>query len=150
MEMVHFGVVTKEAQLLNCNHNHHQSVLPKGRSFTANSGTKYAILPKSRSSTANSGTKVAVSLEMNRCGSFPLLSATIDIVRQLYRPYIMLLFFKQAYNYKIQYVYVAMIALLFPLATMVRHGLYILSQFVTLPHDAPSFPSDVMLRAVLL
>ena len=51
------------------------SVLPKVRSFTANSGTKAAILPKGRSSTANSGTYVAVLLGMNRCGSFPLLSA---------------------------------------------------------------------------
>ena len=32
------------------------SVLPKGRSFTANSGTKAAILPKGRYSIANSGT----------------------------------------------------------------------------------------------
>ena len=32
------------------------SVLPKGRSFTANSGTRAAILPKGRSSIANSGT----------------------------------------------------------------------------------------------
>ena len=44
-------------------------------SFTANSGTKAAILPKGRSSIANSGTYVAVLLGMNRCGSFPLLSA---------------------------------------------------------------------------
>ena len=50
------------------------SVLPKGRSFTANSG-KAAIVPKGRSSIANSGTWVAVLLGMNRCGSFPLLSA---------------------------------------------------------------------------
>ena len=41
-------------------YHHHQSVLPKGRSFTANSGTKAAVLPKGRSSTANSETKVAV------------------------------------------------------------------------------------------
>ena len=34
--------------------NHHQNVLPRGRSFTANSGTKAAVL-----------------LGMNRCGSFP-------------------------------------------------------------------------------
>ena len=54
---------------------YHQSVLPNGRSFTANSSTKTAVLPKGRSSTTNSGTKVAVSLGMNRCGSFPLLSA---------------------------------------------------------------------------
>ena len=46
------------------------SVLPKGRSFTANLGTKAAVLPKGRYSTANSGTKVAVLLGMNRCGSF--------------------------------------------------------------------------------
>ena len=39
-------------------HNDHQSVLPKGRSLTANSRTKAAVL-----------------LWMNRCGSFPLLSA---------------------------------------------------------------------------
>ena len=51
------------------------SILPKGRSFTANSGTKVAFLLKGRSSTANSGTQVAVLLGMNRYGSFPLLSA---------------------------------------------------------------------------
>ena len=32
------------------------SVLSKGRSFTANSGTKAVILPKGRSSIENSGT----------------------------------------------------------------------------------------------
>ena len=56
-------------------HHLHQSVLPKGRSFTASSGTKAAVLPKGRSSTAKSGTMVAALLGMNRCGSFPLLSA---------------------------------------------------------------------------
>ena len=49
--------------------HHHQSDMPKGRSFTANSGTK------GRSSAANSGIKVAVLLGMNRCSNFPLLSA---------------------------------------------------------------------------
>ena len=39
---------------------HHQSVLPKGRSFIENSGTKAAVLLKGRSLTANSRTKVAV------------------------------------------------------------------------------------------
>ena len=34
-----------------------------------------SVLPKGRSFTANSGTKVAVWLGMNRCSSFPLLSA---------------------------------------------------------------------------
>ena len=56
-------------------HHHHQSVLSKGRSFTANSGTKAAVLPKDRSSIANSGTKVAVLLGMDRGGSFPLFYA---------------------------------------------------------------------------
>ena len=56
-------------------HHHrrqHHSVLPNGRSFTANSDTKAAVLPKGRSSTVKSGTKVAVLLG---CCSFPLLSA---------------------------------------------------------------------------
>ena len=57
------------------NSYHHQSVLLKGRYFTANSGTKAAVLPEGRSSTANSGTQPGVLLGMNRCGSFPLLSA---------------------------------------------------------------------------
>ena len=53
---------------------YHQSVLSKGRYFTANSGTKAAVPPKCRSFTANSGTKVAVLLGLNRCGSFPVFS----------------------------------------------------------------------------
>ena len=55
--------------------NHYQSVLPKGRSFTASSSIKAADLPKDRSSTTNSGTRFAVLLGMNRCGSFSLISA---------------------------------------------------------------------------
>ena len=55
-------------------HHLHQSVLPKGSYFTANSGFKAAVLPKGRSSTSNSGTKVAVSLRMNKCDTIPLLS----------------------------------------------------------------------------
>ena len=51
------------------------SILPKGRSSTASSGTKVAVLLKGRSSTANSGTQAAVLLGMDRCGSFPLISA---------------------------------------------------------------------------
>ena len=50
-------------------------VLPKGGSFTPIAGTKVVVLSKDRSSTVNSGTKVAVLLEMNKCGSFLLLSA---------------------------------------------------------------------------
>ena len=58
-----------------CKNQHHQSVLPKSRSFAANTGTKAPVLPKSRSSTAISGKrKVVVLLGMNRCG-YPLLSA---------------------------------------------------------------------------
>ena len=55
--------------------DHHQSVLPNDRSFTANAGTKVAVLSKGRSSTANSGTTFAVLLGLNSCGSFSLLSA---------------------------------------------------------------------------
>ena len=50
-----------------------KSVLPKGRSFTANAGTKVAVLLKGRSSTANSGNTVALLLGIHRCCSFPLL-----------------------------------------------------------------------------
>ena len=55
------------------------SILPKGRSFSENSGTKSAVLPEGRSSTTNSGTKVAVLLVMNRWGSFPLISAPYSL-----------------------------------------------------------------------
>ena len=47
---------------------HHQSVLPKGRPFTANSSIKASVLPDGRSSTTESGSKVAVLLGMDRCG----------------------------------------------------------------------------------
>ena len=53
----------------------HHRVRPKGKSFTANSETKAPVLPKGWSSISNSGTKAAVLLGMNKCGSFPLLSA---------------------------------------------------------------------------
>ena len=59
--------------------DHHQSVPPKGRCFTANSGTKAAVLLKGRSSTVNSGTKFIVLVGMNRCGSFPLLSVPYSL-----------------------------------------------------------------------
>ena len=48
-------------------------------SFTANSVTKAAVLPEGRSSTLNSGTKVSILLGMNRCNSFPLLSAPYSL-----------------------------------------------------------------------
>ena len=54
---------------------YHQSILPKGRSFTVKAETKVAVMSKGKSSTANSGTKAAVLLGMNRYDSFPLLSA---------------------------------------------------------------------------
>ena len=66
---------------INHHHHHHQSILPKGRSFTTNSGTKAAVLFKGRSSTANSGTQVAVLLGMYRYGSFSLLSAPHSLFR---------------------------------------------------------------------
>ena len=53
------STIYKKFIYLLTNHQDHLSVLPKGRSFTTNSGTKAAVLPKGRSSTANSGTKVA-------------------------------------------------------------------------------------------
>ena len=56
--------------------HHHQSVLPKGRSLTADSETKAAVLLKGRSFTVDPGTKVEVLLGINRCGRFPLLSTT--------------------------------------------------------------------------
>ena len=43
-----------------------QSIVPKGRSFTGNSGTMPTVLLK--------GTQAAVLLEMDRCSSCPLLS----------------------------------------------------------------------------
>ena len=51
------------------------SILPEGRYFTTNSGTKVTFLLKGRPFTTNSGTQVAIFLGMDRCGSFPLLSA---------------------------------------------------------------------------
>ena len=74
--MLHQNLMrVKHFEILILQFIHHQSVLPKGRSFTANPGTKAAVLLKGRSSTANSGTKIAALLGMNRCGSFQLLSA---------------------------------------------------------------------------
>ena len=55
--------------------HHHLNVLPKGRFFTANSGTEVAVLSKGRASIANSETKVAFLLGMSKCGSFLLLPA---------------------------------------------------------------------------
>ena len=61
------------------------AVLSKGRSFIANAGTKIAVLSKGRSFTANSGTKVAVLLGIIRCSSFPLLSAPHSLWTNLKR-----------------------------------------------------------------
>ena len=49
------------------------SILPKGRSLTANSGIKITVWFKGRSSTANSETQNTVLLGMDRFGSIPLL-----------------------------------------------------------------------------
>ena len=58
---------------------------PRAGLLLANSGSKAAPLPKGRSYTTNSGTNVAVLLGMNRCGSFPLLSATYSLWTDLKR-----------------------------------------------------------------
>ena len=55
-------------------HHHHQSILPKDRSFTTNSGTKAIVLLKCRSSTTSSEIQAAVLLGMDRWRGFPLLS----------------------------------------------------------------------------
>ena len=47
----------------------------QGQVFHCKAGTEVVILSKGRSSTANSGTKVVVLQGINRCGSLPLLSA---------------------------------------------------------------------------
>ena len=70
-------------------HYQHQSVVPKGRTFTANQGTKVAVLSKDMCSTVNSGTMVAVLLGINRwvasyCFPHPILSL-FSIWRDLWR-----------------------------------------------------------------
>ena len=44
--------------------HHNQSVLPEGRAFAANAGTKVAVLSKGRSSSGNSGNKILVLLSV--------------------------------------------------------------------------------------
>ena len=65
---------TAVAELMLVIKHHHQNLLPKGRSFTASAGTKAAVLLKAdfHSKIRN---QAAVLPGMNRCGSFPLLSA---------------------------------------------------------------------------
>ena len=46
---------------------------------TLASGTNATVLPKGRSSTANSRTKVPVLLGMNRCGSLPMFSEPLSL-----------------------------------------------------------------------
>ena len=53
----------------------------QGQVFHIKRRAKAAALLKGRSSTANSGTKAAVSPGMNRCGSFPLFSAPYSLFR---------------------------------------------------------------------
>ena len=56
------------------NHHHHECSA-QGQVFHCKLITRVAVLPTGRSSTANTITKVAVLLGMNRCDSFPLISA---------------------------------------------------------------------------
>ena len=53
--------------------SHHQSILPWGRSFTANSGTKATVLLKGRSSTADSGTHTAVFTRDGQVQQLPVV-----------------------------------------------------------------------------
>ena len=76
---IHFHSSNKTSPFLiffNIGLIYHHLVFCSRAQGTENSGNKAAVWPKGKSSTANSGTKVAVLLGMNRCGSFPLLSAT--------------------------------------------------------------------------
>ena len=61
-----------------------QNVLSKGRSFTANSGTKVAVLRKSRPYTANTRTKVVVLVGMNGCNSTSPTRGTIHSVSKTF------------------------------------------------------------------
>ena len=66
---------------------HYHQCSDQGQVFHSKLRLQGCILPKGRSSTANSGTKVAVSLGMNRCGNFPcfphpnLFSIWTDLTR---------------------------------------------------------------------
>ena len=51
------------------------SVLPKGRSFIANSALRLQLCPKAGLPFQTQEPRLYVLLGMNRCGSFPLLSA---------------------------------------------------------------------------
>ena len=55
-------------------HRHHQSVLPKGRSFTASAATA-AVLPKAGLPPQTLEPRLQFYHGLNNCGSFPLLSA---------------------------------------------------------------------------
>ena len=50
-------------------------ILPKGRSFTAHSGIKAAVLPKTGLPQQTQEARLQFYQGLNRCGSFPLLSA---------------------------------------------------------------------------
>ena len=54
----------------------HQSILPRAGPSLQTQEPRPAVLLKGRSSTANLGTQAAVLLGMDKCGSFPLLSAS--------------------------------------------------------------------------
>ena len=56
-------------------HHYHKSVLPKYRSFTASAGTQAAVMPKAGLPPQNQEPKLQFYQGLNRCSSFPLLSA---------------------------------------------------------------------------
>ena len=56
-------------------HHHHQSVLPKGRFFTASTGFWAVVLPKAGLPPHTQETRLQFYRGLNICGNFPLLSA---------------------------------------------------------------------------
>ena len=71
------GHGNKSGPLIN---HHHQSILPKGRSFTASAGTQAAVLPKAGLPPQTQEPRVQFYQGLNRCNSFPLHSALFYII----------------------------------------------------------------------
>ena len=78
IKIVHFCVYIYEHKFNLCLilYHHHQSVLPKDRSYTASAGTYTAVLPKADLPLQTQEPRLQFYQGLNRCGSFPLLSAS--------------------------------------------------------------------------
>ena len=59
----------------------------QGKVFHCKLRQQGCSLPNGRSSIANSGTKVTVLLVMNKCGSFPLVSAALKFLEVIYESF---------------------------------------------------------------